>query len=213
MKAVYALVLGSPLMLVGFLFLVRHQRHLQKRERDRVARLQAYALDVGWYIFGPPAPWPVDEAARSERTKLMLARQINGFHVWMVWHQWTERSGDGTATYNFTRYYVWLGLHYPDMRVRRHITFSAMRNPVQGIGTADPEFDKRYLIEPTDRHEPVQVLTPAIRQVMAAGQARDWQIRAGTLIHSYPDAARLETLEHRAGGIANFAGLLTQRPG
>lgn len=184
------------------------ESYAERRERAEVAPIQDYALDAGWSAFGPPVPPPVDVAVRSPLTKLALTCQVGGHQVWMVWQRWPGSDADGRGPLGLTRFYVWLEDHYPDMQVRRRDTLSLLVLPVQGIGTGEPEFDRHYMIKSTGSDAPLRVLTPAVRQVMIAGRAREWEISAGTLIHTYEDKERVETLQGRAEGVANFAQLL-----
>ncbi|MGH3388638.1 MAG: hypothetical protein ACRDOO_07155 [Actinomadura sp.] len=181
------------------------------RERERRARLHAYAAQLGWHPIAGPVPDPVAEAIRSRRTKLALGTRYSGHDTWVVWHQWTESSGSDSSTSstkNLTRYYVWLGPG-PDVRLVRRSSIGAFFKPVRGVGTGDEEFDRRFVIKPTDRPELTQVVTPAIRQAMLAGHFVDWQITRGTLILAFWDTPKIENLQPRADGIVHLTRLLT----
>jgi hypothetical protein len=183
------------------------------RERERRARLHAYAAQLGWYPIAGPVPDPVAEAVRSRRTQLALGIRNPEYGSWMVWHRWTESSGgdtNTTSTKNLTRYYLWLGPG-PDVRLVGRSGIGAFFNPVRGIGTGDEEFDRRFVIKPADRPEAIQVVTPEIRQAMLAGYFGNWQITRGTLIVSYWDTPRIENLQPRADAIVHLARMLTNR--
>jgi hypothetical protein len=184
-----------------------------RRHRGQKARLRAHAAQLGWHPIVGPAPDLVAESAASGRTELALGTHHSGFDVWMVWHLWYESSsspGNGTQSMrNLTRYFLWLGPAYPDVRLARRSGVGAFFDPVRGIGTGDAEFDKRFVIKPSDRPEVIPMVTPVIRQAMLAGHFLNWQISGGLLILAYADRPRIENFQPRADGIAHLAGLLT----
>src|SRR5690242_1830385 len=109
-----------------------------RRERDRMAALRSFAAANGWRQFAPPVRRPVDTAARSSRTRIALAHQIEERDLWLVWHHWQERSGeDSSSSHDLTRYYLWLGTSYPDVKVQPRTAIGAFFRPVRGIGTGD----------------------------------------------------------------------------
>jgi hypothetical protein len=186
------------------------------RERERRVRLHAHAAQLGWHPIAGPVPDPVAEAARSRRTKLALGARQSGYDAWVVWHQWTESSGsdsNSSRTVDLTRYFLWLGPPYPDVKLVRRTSIGGYFKPVRGIGTGDMEFDKRFLIKPADRHDAVQMVTPEIRQAMLAGYFANWEISGGTLILAYGDVPRTENLQPRADGLTHLARMLAGNVG
>lgn len=206
-----------PLIFMGFvpgmfLLVILVVVFAHKRDRAHLEGLIGYALDTGWYRFGPPAPRPVDSDARSRRTRLALARRLGESEVWTVWHRWTESSGENSSTTRHrTFYYLWLGPSFPNVEVVRRTSIGAFFKPVRGVGTGDPEFDKRFVVKPTDRPEILAAVTPAVRHAMLKGYVWQWRISEGTLIQSYDEALRLEALQPRAEAIAYLAHLITGR--
>jgi hypothetical protein len=187
-----------------------------RRERGRVAELHGYAAQSGWQPITGPAPEPVARDARSRRCKLALGGQRGPHHLWVVWHQWTESSGSG-QTYssrrrNRTRYYLWLGPHYPDVSLRRRTGIGAFFKPVRGVGTGDAVFDKAFLVRPGGSDEPLRLLTPPLREAMLAGRLPIWAITGGVLITAYDDVPRIENLQPRADAICYVADALGRTP-
>ncbi|HEY7488706.1 MAG TPA: hypothetical protein VH912_29970 [Streptosporangiaceae bacterium] len=179
------------------------------RQRKRRERLQAYAAQLGWWPIAGPLPEAVAKDVGSRRTKLALGTQRGRFNVWMVWHQWTESTGENSSTTrNLTRYYLWLGPAYPNIELRRRTSIGAFLKPVRGAGTGDPDFDKAFLVRPSDRTDHLRLLSPALRQAMMAKQVPVWQIAGGVLIIGYSDAPRVESFQPRAEMIIYLAHAL-----
>lgn len=180
------------------------------RERRRQERLYGYALSLGWQPVHRSAPLPpvVAEAAGSRRTRLVLATRLHGRAMWLVWHQWTETVGDTTSTRNLTRYFVWLGPSYPEVRLDRRTGLGGLLKPVRGVGTGDAEFDRRFLIRGPGEHAAGRLLSPAVREGMVAGRVPPWQISGGVLIMAHKDTPRVENLQPWADTAGYLAGLL-----
>lgn len=197
--------------LVGLVFFLLGKA--AARERRRLAELFAYAAQNGWQpvTAATPVPQPVGEAAASRRSKLAVGAR-RAYDLWVVWHQWTEStsSGDSTTytTRNLTRYFLWLGPAYPNVRVSARTSLGALLMPVRGVGTGDPVFDKRFLVRAALPDVAVQLFTPALREAMMTGQVPAWEISAGALILAFPDAPDVHTLEPRAETITYLARML-----
>jgi hypothetical protein len=185
-----------------------------QRENRRQEQLRAHALSCGWHPvpLGAPLPPPVVAAAGSRRSKLVLGTRIQGFDLWLVWHQWTESTstGDSTtySTHNLTRYFLWPGRPYPDVRLGRRTRIGASLMPKRGIGTGDTEFDKRFLVRGGPGTEPLGLLTPGLRQAMLAGNLPTWEIAGGVLTTAYNDIPSIENLQYRANLIVHIVRLL-----
>jgi hypothetical protein len=207
LPVIFVALVAGVVVLFALLVTVAVRRH-----RGQKARLQEHASELGWHpVFGP-APDLVAESAASRRTELALGTHRSGFDVWMVWHLWYESSGagdGGQSMRNLTRYFLWLGPTYPDIRLSPRSSIGAFFDPVRGIGTGDAEFDKRFAIKPSDRPEVIPAVTPLVRQAMLAGHFRNWQISGGVLILAYADRPRIENFQPRADGIVHLARLLT----
>lgn len=185
------------------------------RERRRREQLHAHAAQWGWrpVTIAAPAPGPVSEAARSRRSRLVLGTRLQGFDLWLVWHQWTESTGSGdsttSTTRNHTRYFLWLGGSYPDLRLERRSRIGAFLKPVRGIGTGDAEFDRHFLVRGARGHEALRVLTPDVRHAMMTGRLPVWRISGGVLITGHQDVPRVENLQPHADVIVYLARMLT----
>jgi hypothetical protein len=179
-----------------------------RQERVRREELWAYALQYGWRPppMGAPLPAPVEEAARSRRSRLVLATRFQGFDLWLVWHQWTESSSTGDTTThttrNLTRYFLWPGRAYPDVRLARRTKIGASLMPVRGAGTGDAEFDRRFLVRGDF------AVPPALRRAMLAEHLPTWEIVGGVLVTSYSDTPRIQNLQHRADAIVRIVHML-----
>lgn len=207
MTVVLLAILGGVATLIGLVVVAAIGA--ARKERGRMAALTASAAAQGWRLCRPPMPRPVDTAWRSARHRIALARRLYERDVWMVWHRWQENSGDNTTTTkDLTRYYLWLGPSYPDVKVQPRTSIGAFFRPVRGIGTGDPEFDRRFLVQPSGHPAPLAVVNPVIRQAMLHGALAPWQIDSGTLILAYADRPTPENLQPRADAIIALARLL-----
>ncbi|MFC6880819.1 MULTISPECIES: hypothetical protein [Actinomadura] len=179
----------------------------------RKERLRTHAAELGWrpVAVSGSMPEPVAEAARSRRAKLVFATE-QPYAIWLVWHQWSERSAansDGPSkTRNLTRYFLSLGAEYPDVEVVRRTSIGALFMPVRGVGTGDLAFDKRFLVRGPGEHEAARLLTPAIREAMTDGRAPAWEISSGVLISAYSDAPTPQNLQPRADALTDLARML-----
>ncbi len=202
-----AFVVGMVLLLV----------RVARRERVRREELWAYAVQYGWRPppMGAPLPRPVEEAARSRRSELVLGTRSQGFDLWLVWHHWTEtrRTGDSSGpggqtthhtTHNLTRYFLRPGWAYPDVDLSRRTKIGGALMPVRGVGTGDAEFDRKFLVRGAEG----LVLPPALREAMIAGHLPTWEISAGILITSYHDTPEIENLQYRADAIVRIVHML-----
>lgn len=185
-----------------------------QRERRRREQLWAYALQCGWrpVPVNAPLPGPVTEAAGSRRSKLVLGTRLQGFDLWLVWHQWTESTGSSDSTTyttrNLTRYFLWTGRSYPDIRLERRTRIGASLMPVRGIGTGDAQFDKRFLVRSSLGAQALGVLTPGLRQAMVAQNVPIWGIVGGVLITAYDDAPHVEDLQYRANVLIHIVNMM-----
>jgi hypothetical protein len=181
-----------------------------RRERARRERLRAYAVQHGWRRLTPdaPVPGPVAKAAASRRTQLAFATNLRGFDLWLVWHRWTESSGSGENsthhTRHLTRYFLWPGRPCPQVRLMRRTRIGASFMPVRGLGTGDPEFDRRFLMRGDERF----AISSALRQAMIVDELPAWDISDGILTTEYRDAPTADNLQWRADAIARIAQLL-----
>jgi hypothetical protein len=177
--------------------------------------LYAYAMQCGWrpVTTAMPVPGPVAEAAGSRRAKLVLGTRLQGFDTWLVWHQWSESVSTGESvsynTYDRTHYFLWLGPSIPNLRLERRNPVGALFKPVRGVGTADAEFDKRYLIREVYGPAALRLLSPGLRHAMVAGYLPPWEISGGVLIATYREKPRVENLQPQAGAVGYLAGMLT----
>lgn len=185
-----------------------------RRDRRRRERLRAYAAQAGWWPITEPAggltqvPGPVADDARSRRCKLAFGARRGRREVWMVWHHWVESTGDSSTTHDLTRYYLWLGVGYPDIELRRRTVLGAFIKPVRGAGTGDAAFDKAVLVRPGDGGAQWRLLTPPLREALLARRLPLFQITGGVLVTRYDDVPRIDNLDARADAISHLADAL-----
>ncbi|QKG27223.1 hypothetical protein [Actinomadura verrucosospora] len=177
----------------------------------RTKRLHAHAAAFGWSPVGAadPMPGPVAEAVRSRRSKLAFATE-QPYPIWLVWQQpSTDSTGQARE---LTRYFLLIGSEYPDVRVVRRTALGGLFKPVRGAGTGDPAFDRKFLIRGPGGHRAADLVTPQVRAAMLAGDAPAWEITAGVLVASHPDAPTRRTLQPRADALTDLARMLTAPP-
>ena len=179
---------------------VAHQRDSRRR-----LQLHAYMADTGWWPISEPPPQQVDTAWRSRRTKLAAVKNIDGGPVWMVWHRWTESSGENSSTHDLTRYFRWLGPNYPDVEVKKRTSVGALIKPVRGPGTGDAAFDKAFRVISPYPADAARLLGPHLRQLMTEHRLPPWRIERGLLIIQMDLAVRIETLQPMADQVVELA--------
>lgn len=207
------LLLGAVFAGLVALVLVAASKSAQQ-ERRRHEELLAHAMGQGWFPVqvGAPLPGPVTEAATSRRSKLMLGTRLEGFELWLVWHRWTETTSSGetttTSTRNLTRYFLYPGRPYPDLRLSRRTAVGGSLIPTRGVGTGDAAFDRRFLVRSDAGPLAQALLTPDLRQAMLTGDLPTWEIKSGVLVTAYNDRPQIENLQFRAGAAVHIARLL-----
>lgn len=208
------------------------------RLRRRMARLRAQSAQFGWHPITDPVPGPVATALRSRRCKLALAMQYEGRQVWMIYHQWTERSASRRSerVEDLMRYFLDLGPGYPSILLRRRTVMDGDQWPVEGMGglvekfidgmrglpdsyTGDAEFDRRFSFQVLQTHqvrhataEPLRLLTPPVRAAMVADQLPLWGLDGGILSIRYPYEPDADRLQAGAEAIVRLAGMLPGPP-
>jgi hypothetical protein len=168
---------------------------------------------LGWHKVNDPAraPMVVVEAARSRRSMLLLYHRERG--VWMSWHRWTETSGSGdsrsTSTHNLTRYFLALPGRLPDMSVVRRTRIGAFFKARRGLGVGDENFDRSFVIKPTNSPQAARLVTPRLAQALTAGQVPEFSITSSVLDVSVNSAPDWRDLQSRAEQVSRLARLLT----
>jgi len=183
------------------------------RVRRRTYMVRGYATAHGWQPVTEPDPdWKPDPAlygfsSRFQRCHLALSTRIGERTVMMAWFWGIQPIPPSSyAPRNDTRYLVQLPAGYPDMQVRRRNRIAALVHPVQGVGTADPLFDRAFS---TYSAAAARLLTPRLRQAMLDGWFPAWEISDGMLITEYEGWPSIENLYHRAEIIDRIAEMLT----
>jgi hypothetical protein len=179
-----------------------------------MAQFLRQAARLGWRQVDDPAGAPavVVEAARSHRSVLLLYHHERG--AWMSWHRWTETSGSSdnrsTTTRNLTRYFVALRGWFPDMSVVRRTQMGAFFKARRGLGTGDEDFDRAFVIKPTDSPQAVRVVTPRLAQALKVGEVPEFSITANVVDMSFDSAPDWRELQPRSEQLSRLARLLTR---
>lgn len=185
-----------------------------------MAMLRAEAARFGWQPITDPTPGPVAEALRSDRCKIALGARHQGHQIWMIYHHWTESSGDDTArVHDLTRYFLVLGAGYPYIRLhrRQRIDERWLKSIIDGwlglrdFHTGHAGFDTRFAFEAPATVEPRRLLTPPLVEAMVAGRLPLWEIDEGVLVTRHLGEPTIATLRRRADSIVHLAGMLPGR--
>jgi hypothetical protein len=133
--------------------------------------------------------------------------------IWLSWHRWTETSTSSggrstSSTHNLTRYFLALPGSFPDMSVVRRTKIGAFFKARRGLGTSDEDFDRRFVIKPTDLPQAARVVTPQLADALKTGELPEFSITQNLLGTSYDTAPDWRELQPRAEQLSRLAHLL-----
>jgi hypothetical protein len=205
----------TTVICIGVVLIIAALMVIASRVGARRSReFAAFAASSGWTEPPSPLPEPLVTVARSYRSRLMLYSHRDGFDVWISWHRWTEISGgnptrrSGSTTHDVTRYFVALGRRRPNAVVQRRTGLGGLLKPVRGHGTGDAEFDRAFVVRPTDEPVVLALLTPPMRAALRSGRVPPWQIADDLLITTYLRPPTAATLNAHADAAVQAALLL-----
>jgi hypothetical protein len=158
---------------------------VQSRKAARLQReFDEFTIRTGWHRSLDRLPASLTAVAKSRRSQLLMWTQREGYTIWLSWHRWQESTGsdnmNNSRTRDLTQYFVELPRRYPDASVLPRI--GGFLNPVRGIGTGDADFDRAFVIKPTDNMAAISLVTPQIRAAMRDRRIPPWQIAGDLLI-------------------------------
>jgi hypothetical protein len=203
--------MGPALVGVGcVLLLVLAVIVLVRYGRRRQAELDERAAGYGWAVIGKVGlPTPLTAVIRRGTVHRVWHRSTAAGPEWCIWHYWSTSSGFGkdssTKRHNRTDFVAAVpGRALPNLKLTRRTSLGAAIRPVRGVGTGDPEFDRRFLIAPANGPG-ATVVGPRIRSMMLAGDLPAWHLAGNFVffaVDSAPTGRMFEVWSGRAPALA-----------
>lgn len=189
----FIVILIAMFALLNVFTLVLPRQFLKKRQDVKNAERQAFAMSQGWY-FQPYAPElltrygcpPFTEQGDRRVVFGLLAGQVDGMQLTVFDYQRRTKSTSYSAVvYSDTNQVVtvWAvklpaALPYVELGVRR-----LFMGNVTELRTADPEFNKRFVLEDGDANLAAQLLTPQVTGLMQHLRLGGWTIHGDELVY------------------------------
>nr|WP_052479240.1 hypothetical protein [Kibdelosporangium sp. MJ126-NF4]CEL23121.1 putative integral membrane protein [Kibdelosporangium sp. MJ126-NF4]CTQ90258.1 FIG01122654: hypothetical protein [Kibdelosporangium sp. MJ126-NF4] len=190
----FIVILIAVFALLNVVTLVLPRQFLKKRQDVKNSERQAFAMSQGWY-FQPYAPEMLTRygcppfTERGDRRVVfgLVAGQVDGMQVTTFDYQRrTKSTSYGAVVYSDTNQVVtvWavkLPTPLPYVEVSARKLF--MGN-VTELQTADPEFNKRFVVADGDANLAAQLLTPQVTGTIQHLRLGGWTIHGDELVYS-----------------------------
>ncbi|ONI75227.1 hypothetical protein ALI144C_41565 [Actinosynnema sp. ALI-1.44] len=189
----FIVILIAVFGLLNVFTLVLPRQFLKKRQDVKNAERQAFALSQGWY-FQPYAPEVLSRygcppfTERGDRRVVfgLITGQVDGMQVTTFDYQRRTKSTSYSAVvYNDTNQVVtvWTvklpkALPYLELSTRKLFMGNATE-----VRTADPEFNKRFVVSDGDVNLAAQLLTPQVTGTIQHLRLGDWTIHGDELVY------------------------------
>jgi hypothetical protein len=218
----FIVILTAVFALLNVFTLVLPRQFLKKRQDVKNAERQAFAMSQGWY-FQPYAPEVLSRygcppfTERGDRRVVfgLITGQVDGMQVTAFDYQRrTLRRSYSAVVYSDTNQVVtvWVvklptALPYMQLGTRR-----LFAGKVTELRTADPEFNKNYVLDEGDPNLAAQLLTPQVTGLIQHLRLAGWTIQGDELVYSMVNFMTRTTAQEIVDTARNVVALVRSFP-